>query len=922
MGHGARAAAWEGDRGTVLLFALGMLSLLALVGATLSILVRVERMAAESYLSGVRARLAVQAGLEAARGGLAHALSRDAFLGVRDTWCFRSDDGLRPGCGTPLDGALHPSFERVLPPAPGLAGGPVSGWIEGAGRPRFTLKVQDCQGQLDLNGTQPAFPEMLEALGRAIADEYGLPNPVPPGRGRLVVEARTRLYGGRFRAKAGLALALRQGAGPWTAGEVRDYRNLADFVTVHGEVDHSMVAPLPGGPPLGPCEPERLPRSPVNLNTASVPVLVACLAGLQGSAWTWRNQPQVVLGEPTVRLDEESVGPMAYATALDLARRIHERRLQVGAFTSWQDFRTFLESVLGSDPSAERTVDLVLASADPRLRPLWSELPLGLARTVGKLRLDPLTATTELTLQTGGAFEVECLARVHTVSGDLAAEATAHRVIRVVRTTLHATQRDFEQVGRDPAGAPLYRGVQTGPESVTARGVAGASDCDGFVSLSSEMGPASWPGESFFSPFNAGLDAALAKGSATATPAKEPRSPLCLGGQLAPDGVHSWREPGAMKDLFYDTQANVPLESGRAGMWVRLHLPPEAGSDECLLYTVVPDPDQDGGGVMWRLERYGPTLKSTRVYYGVPSKKYVLSRFPYCYSETVMGIGSWRPGEWHYVEHIWWAGVEQFLYVDGRRAALYNTIPTRIEVPRGWQGPYPSGDVLYLDFIVEVIQKAFRLRTYESRPRLWVGGYRYYNPSSTDIYDLGAFGSGTKERFANASIDELRVWDAPSSSPAGYVPYSRFQVSEASPAVYEGSMALPDGALRVLGLTYDVEVPRWWDRREVDPSLSPEALREQLRKELVIELSVRRPSDGQWVVLGPEAGTVTSVAEGFRLGGYSLELPLWGPSGPVRTLEYRFRVTRPEPTLRMIRSPIFIRAVAVATTAPGAESGF
>lgn len=221
-----------------------------------------------------------------------------------------------------------------------------------------------------------------------------------------------------------------------------------------------------------------------------------------------------------------------------------------------------------------------------------------------------------------------------------------------------------------------------------------------------------------------------------------------------------------------------------------------------------------------------------------------------------------------------------------------------------------------------IIQKAFRLRTYESRPRLWVGGYRYYNPTSADIYDLGAFGSGMKERFANATIDELRVWDAPSSAPAGYVPYSRFQVSEASPAVYEGRLALPDGALRVLGLTYDVEVPRWWDRREVDPSLTPEALQEQLKKELVIELSVRRPSDGQWVVLRPEAGTVTSAAEGFRLGGYALDLALWGPAGEARSLDYRFRVTRPEPTLRMIRGPIVIRAVTAQTTVPGSESEF
>ena len=185
-------------------------------------------------------------------------------------------------------------------------------------RELYKTKVVECASQINLNGRQDTLTRMLDALEAAIArsprlrrDSRGrIHNPFytepQQGGGRVtgadVIRFRRKLPGGKFHSKA----ELQQLIGP------ENFAVLRDFVTAHSWEDpHTFKAtdgddlvprfPRPaaethlgiggrlgGGDALRHPPAARTPRidaeprHPINVNTAPVEVLIACIEGLAG----------------------------------------------------------------------------------------------------------------------------------------------------------------------------------------------------------------------------------------------------------------------------------------------------------------------------------------------------------------------------------------------------------------------------------------------------------------------------------------------------------------------------------------------------------------------------------------------------------------------------------------------------------------
>lgn len=834
-------------RASALIFVLGVLALVSLLAATLSVQVRLERLAAETYLMGVRADLAAWSGLEAARARLADSSARSVYLDLHGPWAARGPEG------TPL-GVLHPLEEEGLVPSFAVQsswGAEVSGEMPGVGRTHYLLKVLDGQGLLDLNGREPHLAAMLEHLGRAIADEHGVPDPVPPGEGAALVAAREALPGRRFAGKAQLRALV---------GAAR-FALLRDFVTVHARTDYRTVRPAPDSPLLVPGLLASEPRPPVNLNTASVPVLAACLTGLAGKRWMWVPQGQPVRGTPPATLQEVPVRAIDYGSALSVARALDARRRGLGPFLGWGALRAFLtETASGPLAALEPAqIELILANADPSVHALGADAPGAPPRAVGKLRLT--YHTTEFCFTSGGRFEVESLGRVLDAQGEVAAEARVARVVQVLRGDFHRTQREFERAGRDEQGNPLYLGVQTGPESVAARGVEGASPHEGWVALSTELSPGVDATSTFHAPYRETLDAESAAGEVAAGGDQDPAIPLRAGGHLGPDGVLAWSDPTTRRTLSYRSEENVPFETGAAGLWVRLHLPPDSGSDESLVYCHVPDPAAGGAGTVWRLERYGRELVSTRFIHGYPGDQ--VQPYPRCFTEAVFDISGWRAGEWHHVAHLWWSAVDQALYVDGERAVRY----------------------FYLKSEEPMTRQVIALRSHEAAARLGVAGYGFQAAGSGTIFRSFDLVPGPVQRFANATLDDLRFWTFPGpfefSEAEGFLPPSRYLVATTEPGTYRGRFPLGEDAHRVLGLRYDLEMPAYWSGHVLGPD------------EIRVGLRVRPSGEAPWIELNPGGSPLAAA-------GYSMDLPVT----PLATFEYEFRIAAPTAVLPFNVTPV------------------
>ncbi|MFN0059219.1 MAG: hypothetical protein ACKVX7_12230 [Planctomycetota bacterium] len=286
------------QRGVMLIIALLILTLILFVGVTFATLMRLESRATQNYrdtsITKMFAASAESDAISMLRGGLLWD-GHISFNKARSPWLY----GIKTKQGDLQLGDKLP-LETVSEEECSLAGWVDASVYPGRGKQRYRTKIIDTSAQINLNSEHETLADMLDNLGIALASDpdYGT-NPFFKGpkqtlgavRGIDILRYRKKI-GGRFQSKTQLKNII---------GEV-NYYLVADFVTAHSWTDQTTGRGKDGlskydqlfeGRPAatenelktkitesGGLIPE--PRSPINVNTASKPVLTACLMGLGG----------------------------------------------------------------------------------------------------------------------------------------------------------------------------------------------------------------------------------------------------------------------------------------------------------------------------------------------------------------------------------------------------------------------------------------------------------------------------------------------------------------------------------------------------------------------------------------------------------------------------------------------------------------
>lgn len=278
------------ERGAILIIAIGVLTLLAILGATFANLMRLEKQATQNYLDSQEMDLLLDSALEHVIADLRGAQNWWSFTPYRAPWLYKlvHEDDLAHG------------LETVDSPR-------VGSWQVMSRRQkneyRYKTKVIDTSAQININGKQDTLGRMLNFLAAAIERSPRLKHSKNPFRlqrtgelvtGRQIIEFRNKLEGNRFRSKTQIRELIGQ----------ENFEILKDFITVESYVDPytyrsddgvdeivEQGALRAGGAvggtqnfqnlvesPLSRLSPE--PRSPININTAPEEVLIACIQGI------------------------------------------------------------------------------------------------------------------------------------------------------------------------------------------------------------------------------------------------------------------------------------------------------------------------------------------------------------------------------------------------------------------------------------------------------------------------------------------------------------------------------------------------------------------------------------------------------------------------------------------------------------------
>ena len=300
----------EKRQGSILIIALGVLTLLSILGVAFASIMRLERRATENYIDGKRMDLLLDSALDRVIASLQGAKNYRSFTYYKDTpWLNVLGATRRRQTGEQdlAHGRAPIEDERV---------GRWELFSQREGhRALYKSKVIDCSAQINLNGQQDSLARMLDNLGKAIAQSQRLGregkkvfNPLYTGpkqsgdivTGANIIQFRRLLPGGRFTSKSQLKYVI----GP------ENYELIRDFITCHSWEDPFTYKPTDGDDEVpvrglggggggaralgganavtvlesasGTPRIDAEPRHPININTAPEEVLIACLWGLAG----------------------------------------------------------------------------------------------------------------------------------------------------------------------------------------------------------------------------------------------------------------------------------------------------------------------------------------------------------------------------------------------------------------------------------------------------------------------------------------------------------------------------------------------------------------------------------------------------------------------------------------------------------------
>lgn len=287
-------------RGSMLIIALAVLTLLSIIAVTFAALMRLERKATENFVNATSVDMLATSAESSVIAMLRGGTFWDGFTDPREgrsPWLY----GLKSSRGDLRYGGLLPLVDTP-PEQTSFAADLGATYGGAASSDRYRVKLIDCNSQIFINGEQDTIAQMLDTLGEALRRDSEIQidplntEPKESGKklsGRDILLYRSKLPGQRFATKAQLKDLI---------GE-ENFLIISDYVTAHawenpytyraGDGSEPVRRSLEGDAftagiidpnPLVEQPPNLLPesRAPINVNTASRPVLIACLKGLGG----------------------------------------------------------------------------------------------------------------------------------------------------------------------------------------------------------------------------------------------------------------------------------------------------------------------------------------------------------------------------------------------------------------------------------------------------------------------------------------------------------------------------------------------------------------------------------------------------------------------------------------------------------------
>ncbi len=268
------------ERGSMLIVALGILTLMSLLAVAFVKVVGIEKVASTNYVDSVKAKFLAEAGLQRVVADIRRTIMQEpGYSNPMAPWVYKAQ-GNEPRYDIPVE-QVDPTRDTYFFDALGRSypasgrNNPRNDWAWGWDI--YRVKVIDTSAQIDLNGQQAALIPMLDALGQAIQLVRGVDNPIAQAQfgafrgGAAIVEYRRTLDGQRFSSKTQLERIMPTAA----------YLKLRDYIATEAWVDDKAVVAAEGSI-IAPTDVKVLGRAPLNVNLAQTEVIAAALAPLAG----------------------------------------------------------------------------------------------------------------------------------------------------------------------------------------------------------------------------------------------------------------------------------------------------------------------------------------------------------------------------------------------------------------------------------------------------------------------------------------------------------------------------------------------------------------------------------------------------------------------------------------------------------------
>ncbi len=728
-------------KGLAIVFALGVLAMLSLIGSTMVLSVIMEQKAAHNFNANVKARMLAEAGVAKAIAELRYG-NQGAFNDA-------------------IDSLAETAFSS------GFSDNSLLG-----NRGSYSVTVIDCASRINLSdsNSNARLSQILQNLNTVVS------------AGLTTAEcdniAANRPYTTKeeIKVKAGISEAK--------------YAKIADYITIYGYVDPTTIDPQDITTPYA-----LQPRSPVNVNTASAEVLRALLMNIEadhscpkcgGDGYYFDvlgthldcpycdggGSPSNITGNLIINSTE----------AQDLANYIVAHR----PYISWESFYSSIKAFFNNGTYSSDQ-EVVMANANPNTGFSWARNDAWALRLgyVGKYMIDIdkngtveatdkglRKSTTEFSFNSGGYYEIRSTGTYRTVAGVLLAQRGISETARLFGIVKAANQQQFDSAGNVKTNTTTY------PEPAGVGVTAAAYDGQIMMDRVSRTTPNS--GKFFRATYTTSLNANAAGGSSALQNPPNPGSGTLATkpniGSVASAGSRGELMPDGMLIDTYDVVCpdylannNITYSAGTMEIWFKSMWNSNDTmlyNDDCKdrkIYRLMSKDEITGSGTKtWPFSTYvfysqnfSGTQKGCSIgaqgygywngtswqYY--PSKGEGSNEYAIEFCRNYVGseaLGTWNSGKWHQYVISWKEPAN-----DGKCNPANSTST--------WPGIYPKDLKVYFDGKQRSTDQNFH-------------HLEYLDSTSAQYLMLGNewwAGSGTVSHFQrsqlNGVVASVRIWD-------------------------------------------------------------------------------------------------------------------------------------------------------------------